>query len=126
LVKAKKIFKKCSVKGCRRKAVKEGKCQLHSGQEVKHAVISKKLDDFPLRETASKIKKVRANGLHHMIAQRKNIGHHVEKHMSARHVSHPHRSKTECDSKKSCLSALSYWAGVSAGNVTEFFAQKKK
>jgi len=59
LVKTKKSYKKCLVKGCRKKAGIGGKCREHAEKTSPHLSLEKEISGSDLRHKAKKIRSVR-------------------------------------------------------------------
>lgn len=62
MARVKKSPKKCSIKGCRKKAIKNGKCREHAKETFKHAVVEKKLSAQHVARAVSHIRKVAKSG----------------------------------------------------------------
>lgn len=95
MVKGRKIYKRCSVKGCRKKVALDGKCSVHSRKKPVEVRSEKKAPSHSLRHIARKIKKVKKTheGLHRKV------------------------KKTALYQEKSFLNALSFEAGAAAGKL---------
>lgn len=59
MTKGKRGYKRCSVKGCRKKAVTKGKCREHAQKKPSPLSLEKEISDPALTRTAKKIKMVR-------------------------------------------------------------------
>jgi hypothetical protein len=59
LANTKKSYKKCSVKGCRKKAITGGKCREHAKKAPSHLSLDKEISGSDLRHKAKKIRRVR-------------------------------------------------------------------
>ena len=52
--KKKKSYKKCSIKGCRKKAVEAGKCDIHAKAKPKKSTIKKSINTSSSENTSAK------------------------------------------------------------------------
>jgi hypothetical protein len=125
VAKTKNAYTKCSVKGCRKKALEGGKCEKHA-KTGDHHHVSKKLDALAVDHVVSKIKRVRT--AHHSPAAKAHPAKAHTAKTAARHdTHHPKVTKaSNAKDQKNALNTISYWLGASASNCVEFFTSKAK
>ena len=108
----KKTYKKCSVKGCRGRALRDGKCRKHAKLLLAAVIVKKESSALHVKDVVSRIKKLSA--AHHESVKEIRLKDKFSTGMKR-------KQKTACCSHKGYLNVVCFWAGTLLNDATACF-----